>query len=181
MKKWLIIPLLFLAGCNPKVVSYLNSKSNFRSFETYRIVSPKVDNNKIDREMSFVFDAIKQNITDEMSRRNYEQSSVSPDLTLRYELTSGTRTETTRQQSFYYPVYNLNTRTIHEAVLLLELYDQRNKLVWQGSYDLDQERKEKRANKVIATAIAKIFTTYPHVALSNEADPTLTEYVKKKQ
>jgi len=181
MKKGcLFLFTLALVGCNQRVVTYLNPKSNFGSFESYRVVSPKLDNSKLNKESNLVYDLIKEGIALEMAKRNYEKSTVSPDLTLRYELTSSTRVQTSTNQSPFSPFYQVNSRTIHEAVLLLELYNEQKKLVWQGSYDLQQERKEKRVRKVIENAIGRIFTTYPYKALQKEPDPTLSKFEKRK-
>lgn len=182
MKKWLcLLMIVSFVGCSPKVVSYLNPKSNYKSFETYRLVSPKFDNKQVEGETSYIYDIVQENITAEMEKRSYQVSSISPNLTLRYELTSGTKVEVRQSSNPYDPFFRVNSRTIHEAIILLELFDQRNKLVWQGSYNLNQERKEKRVNKVISNAIARIFTTYPHKALTSKQDPSLTIYEKKKK
>ena len=179
MFKWLSFVLIVLiASCSQKVVSYTNPKSSYQSFETYRIINPKLDN-KLSSESSIAYEQIKKNISNEMARRGYEISSVTPDLILRFELASSTRVQTTTSQSLMYPVYRINSRTIHEGVLLLELLDQNKKLVWQGSYDLNQEKKEKRVIKVIENAVARIFTTYPYRALQKAPDPSLTELKKK--
>jgi len=181
MYKWTgIIVLIMLTGCSQRIITYLNPKANFQTFETYRLVSPKL-NNKASDATAGVYTMVKENITKEMTKRDYLPSSVSPDLTLRYELSSSTRVETSTSQSFYYPAFQVNTRTIHEAVLLFELFDQNNKLVWQGSYDLNQERKEKRVRKVIQNAVARIFTTYPYKALQKSPDISLQEFKKQQK
>ena len=180
MYKWIVFFLLMgLSGCSQRIISYVNPKASFRSFETFRVVSPKLDN-KLSSESNGVYELIRENIGAEMSRRNYVESSVSPHLTLRYELASSTRVETNNnQQPFGFQTWPVNSRTIHEAVLLFELFDQRKKLVWQGSYDLNQERKEKRVKKVITNAVGKIFTTYPYRALQQSPDESLTEFNRR--
>ena len=178
MYKWLSIILIFLIGCSQKVVSYTNPKSKYDRFETYRMVSPKLNNRSSD-DTSLAYELIKENISSEMTRRDYLHSTVAPDLTLRYEIASSTRVETNTSQSPFFPTFQINSRTIHEGVLLFELYDQNKKLVWQGSYDLNRERKEKKMTKVIENAIGRIFTTYPYRALQNAPDNTLTEFKKK--
>lgn len=179
MFKWIsLILVITTAACSQKIVSYSNPKSNYQSFETYRIINPRIDN-KPGNETFPAYEVIKENIINEMSKRGYEQSSVAPDLILRYDLASSTRVETTTSQSFFYPVYRINSRTIHEGILLLELHDQNKKLVWQGSYNLNQEKKEKRVKKVIENAIGRIFTSYPYRALQKDPDPSLTEFKKK--
>lgn len=182
MKKWILLFIagLLLVACNPKIVSYQNPRAAYRTFESYRLVSPKVDNNQLDSETASIFTKIKEEIEGQMSRRNYQLSSARPDLTLRYEVTSGTSVQTNVQQSFNFPGQTVNSRTITQSSLLLELLDQKNKLVWQGSYDLRQERKEKKVNRVIENAIGRIFTTYPYAAGNNQPIDSLTTYNRKK-
>jgi len=179
MNKWIsLILLVILSGCSQRIISFNNPKSKYQSFETYRIVNPKLKNRPSD-ETTLVYDLIVEKITSEMNKRDYTKSAVAPDLTFRYELTSSTRVETTTTQSLYFPAIQVNSRTIHEAVLLFELFDQNKKLVWQGSYDLNQERRERRIRKVIENAVGRIFTTYPYRALQKNPDPSLTEYKQK--
>ncbi|MEM6734925.1 MAG: DUF4136 domain-containing protein [Bacteroidota bacterium] len=180
MYRWIPVVSLLVLSCGQRVVSYTNSKANYKSFETYRMINPKIDNGNLDTDSSIAYDLIKHNISIEMKKRNYEPSSVSPDLILRYELTSSSRVETTTTQSFVFPIFRVNSRTIHEAVLLLEILDQNMKLVWQGSYDLNQEHKEKRVQKVIENAIGKIFTTYPYKSGESAPDPSLKAFKKNK-
>ncbi|GAB4245478.1 MAG: hypothetical protein Tsb0034_24010 [Ekhidna sp.] len=180
-KAWNIILVLGFFGCNQKVVSYVNPNARFDNYETYRLVSPKIDRTQIDGEASRIFTIIKESIAEQMSRRDYVQSSVTPDLTLRYEVTSGTRTQTTTQRSLYWPVYQINTQTIHESILLLELLDENEKLVWQGSYDLGQERREQKLKLMLQNSVARIFTTYPYKARDKNVYPELTTFEKKKK
>lgn len=183
MKKWLILTLFLAFGCSPKVVSYLNPKAKFKTYETYRLVSAKLDSKNVTPENTMVFDLIKENIHSQMKVRRYQQSNVTPDLTLRYEVTSSTRVENnTSQNNFYaYPRYQITTRTIYESVLLVELLDTNSKLVWQGSYDLRQQRKEKKVPAAIEKAVGYIFTTYPYEALSNTPNQELKTFEPKKK
>ena len=180
MKKWL--NWIYVAGlfsCSPNIISYQNPDAKYERFETYRIVNLKVDKSQLDKESALVYSTIRKEIEHEMTKRDYALSDVSPDLILRYELTSSSRVQTTAQQVGFSPYYNVSSRTIHESILLLELIDQNKKLVWQGSYDLQQERKESRLVKVIENAVAKIFTSYPYRALMPEPDQALTSLKKK--
>ncbi|MEO9871304.1 DUF4136 domain-containing protein [Ekhidna sp.] len=180
MKKWFLI-LLAVGACSPKIVSYVNSKADFKNFETYRLVSAKLESKNVTPESTLLLDQIKENIHNQMSKRNYQKSSVSPDLTLRYEISSSTRVESSNQTSPYFSRNQFSSRTIYESVLLLELFDQKKKLVWQGSYDLKQERKEKKATRAIEKAVAYTFTSYPYNALSSQQDEALKIVVKKKK
>ncbi|MEQ9468116.1 MAG: DUF4136 domain-containing protein [Ekhidna sp.] len=183
MKKWFAITLIVLTGCSPKVVSYLNPKAKFKTYETYRLVSAKLDSKNVTPENTLVFDHIKENIHSQMKTRGYQLSNVTPDLTLRYEVTSSTRVENnTSQNNFYsYPGYQITTRTIYESVLMVELLDTNNKLVWQGSYDLRQQRKEKKVPAAIEKAVGYIFTTYPYEALLNSPNEELRTLESKKK
>ena len=171
---------VLISGCSQRIVSYSNPKASYQSFSTYLLISPKLDN-KLADDTSLGYELIKENIRSEMTRRGYQETTVAPDLVLRYELTSSTRVQTTTSQSFAFPVFQINSRTIHEGVLLLELNDQNRKLVWQGSYDLDQERKEKQIKKVIKNAVGRIFTTYPYRAEQRRPDESLTEFKRSKK
>jgi len=179
MKKWFPVVLIALSACSPKVVSFVNEKAGFHQFETYRLVSAKSEPKNFTPENTQIFDLIRENIHTQMQRRGYEKSSITPDLTLRYEVTSNTRVEINNNTQFnpyynpYYPAFPVTSRTIYESVLLLELFDNNNKLVWQGSYDLRQERKEKRIVKAIERAVGYIFTSYPYRARSAEVDESL--------
>lgn len=170
------ISFLILLGCSQKIVSYINTSATFDQFQTYRIVSPRLNNQA--NESALAYKHLVSNIEKAMTKRDYQKSSIVPDLTLRYELTASTNVETTTTRSPIYPVYRIDSRTIHQAIILLELTDQNKKLVWQGSYDLKQEKNEKKIEKVIEKAIEKIFTTYPYRALEKHPDPTLTNLKK---
>ncbi|SNS76585.1 protein of unknown function [Ekhidna lutea] len=182
MKKWIFIAFISLSGCSPRVVSYLNENAHFKTFETYRLVSAKSESKNVAPENSMIFDLIRQNIHNEMERRDYIKSNVTPDLTLRYEVVSNTRVENDNNQNFgLYPTFRINSRTIYESILLLELTDQNKKLVWQGSYDLAQEKKEKKASRAIEKAVGHIFTTFPYRAKSTLIDESLKSNNKKKE
>ena len=168
MKIWYLVFLLAF-GCSPRIVTYVNERAGFNTFESYRLVSSQLESKNVSPENTQIFDMIKENIHYQMGRRNYKSSNISPDLLLRYEITSNTRVETsTVQDPFFITPPQVNSRMIYESVLLLELYNQNQKLVWQGSYDLRQQRKEKRTSRAIKKAIGYIFTTYPYQALSDD-------------
>ncbi|MEP5104054.1 MAG: DUF4136 domain-containing protein [Ekhidna sp.] len=180
MNKWLILLIPFLLCCSPKVVSYVNEKAAFKNYETFRIVSAKAESTNVTPENTQIFDLIKENILNQMERREYQLSNISPDLTLRYEVTSSARVETnTNRPSAFYPSYRIYSRTIYESIILIELINENKKLVWQGSYDLRQEKKEKKASRAIEKAVGHIFTTFPYKARSNQTFDELKTLEKK--
>jgi hypothetical protein len=187
MKRWLFLfTTSLLLSCSPKVISYLDSDADFKNFNSFRIVSVKLDGRKVAPESIKMFDDIKLEIMNQMLDRSYVQSNISPDLTLRYELSSSTRsTGNTNNNNFnnpigYPPSYSVTNSTIHESIILLELYDAKKKLIWQGSYDLKNEKKEQKTTKVIKNAIDQIFTTYPYKSGRNTIYQELTNKKKKK-
>lgn len=181
MKKCAILLVVLVASCSPKVVSYLNPKSKFGRYETYRIVTTKAESKIVHPENTLIFDLIRENIQSEMDKRSYKLSNVSPDLTLRYEVTSSTRTETNTNQSSLYFNPQVSSRVIYESVLIVELLNQNKKLVWQGSFDLSQQRREKKISAAIQKAVGHIFTTYPYRALTTREDESLKTFERKSK
>lgn len=179
MKNWLLLTLVVISSCSPKVVSYINEKAHFRQFETYRLVTTKAESKNLTPENTLVFDLIKESIQKEMVKRDYAISNVSPDLTLRYEVTASTRVDNSTNPVGPYYAPQVTTRTIYESILLIELYDPNKKLVWQGSYDVRQQKREKKASKAIEKAVGHIFTTYPYRAASAEVDESLKSINEK--
>lgn len=183
MKASFLLIVLLLFSCSPKIVSYVNSSSSFESYNTYRLVSARLDSKNVAPENTLVFDLIKEKIKDEMNVRGYVLSNVLPDLTMRYEIASSTRVESNNSgiMNPYGPPMSFSSRMIYESVLLIELFNSQKKLVWQGSYDLGQERKEKRIERAIEKAVGYIFTTYPYKAGSSREYEELKSYEPKKK
>ena len=183
MKKGLLLrgplPLLiFLTACTPKVVHYLDEQANYKSFESYELVNVKIGKRKIDPDATELLGTIESRIQYHMQdQRGYATSNVSPDLTLRYELVSNTRADNRANNSIF-SAPTVNLRVIYQSVVLLELLKGK-KLIWQGSYDLTQTKKEARNQKSINKAIDLIFTTYPYRAGSSNKDTSLTNTKKK--
>jgi len=167
-----------LISCNPKVVTYTNPKARFQNFSSYQIVNVKIGKRKLPPEATELLGFIESQIKLEMEeRRNYAPSNIDPDLVLRYELVSNTRTErNTNNSIFYSPSFSSNV--IYESVILIELLNNK-RLVWQGSYDLTQSRRETKNENAVKKAIGFIFTTYPYLAGKAVPDPTLTTKKKK--
>lgn len=173
--------VIFLIGCNPRIVKYLNPTAKYGSFESYNIVNVKIDKRKLNANSTQLLGIIESEIKNHMEeRRGYVLSNVSPDLILRYELVSNARSDTNNnngRRSIFNSFQNINTQVIYESVILLELLH-KGKLIWQGSYDLNQSRRISKNEDIFRNAINRIFTTYPYKAGHAEPDPTLTEMQK---
>lgn len=160
------LPLLVLSlliGCSPKAIFFVNEKAYDRQSETYFLVIPKIEKNLKEQpnESRSLYAHLEELIKSEMQRKGYQYSTINPDLTLRYEITSSTRTESNTFRDPFRPTFQVSTRTIREGVLWIEAYNAKNKIVWQGSYNLNPARKEKRLQEVLKNAVFKIVETYP--------------------
>lgn len=180
MKHVLVILILTaLISCNPKVVSYINSKARFQNFSSYQLVNVKIGKRNLPPEATELLGSIESEIKVEMEqRRNYVTSNIDPDLILRYELVSNTRTERSTNNNSVFNTPSFNSNVVYESVILIELLNNK-KLVWQGSYDLTQSRRETRNENAVKKAIGLIFTTYPYTAGKAVSDPALTTKKKK--
>lgn len=178
MNRMLLLLLIALSACSPKVVHYINPTAKFASFESYDLVNVKKSKSGLDPESSSFFQFIEKQIVGHMEQdRNYKPSKINPDLILRYELVSNSRTDANvNRNPLQFPTYSV--RVLNESVILLELYNQK-KLVWQGSFDLTQSRREEGTEKRMKKAIEYIFTTYPYQAGSARPDPSLTSKKEK--
>ena len=179
MSRSIVLLSLLLLSCTPQIVSYVNEKSDFKSFETYRIVNPKLNNRELTDtpEARLIYETIIEHIENQMTERGYVKSSIAQDMTLRFELSSGTRVDTNINETPF--SLNVSSRTIHQSILLLELHDRSKKLIWQGSYDLKNEQKEKQIKKVIENAVRRIFTSYGYRAKQAHPDESLINIKKK--
>ncbi len=170
--------MLFLS-CSQNVVTYTNSKAKFQNFSSYQIVNVKIGKRKLPAAATELLGTIESQIRIEMEeRRNYVSSNVKPDLILRYELASNTRTGSNTRNNALLQGPSFGSNVIYESVILIELLENK-RLIWQGSYDLNQSRREARNENTINKAISLIFTTYPYKAGIAEPDLSLTSKKKK--
>jgi hypothetical protein len=175
----ILMSLLLFVSCSSKVITYTNPKAKFSNFSSYQIVNAKIGKRQLPPDATELLGIVESQIKMEMEeKRNYEISNISPDLILRYELVSNTRTESNNDNSIYSVYSSANTRIIYQSVILLELMNN-NKLIWQGSYNLNQSKREKKNETAVEKAISLIFTTYPYKAGSGSPDTSLTIKNKK--
>lgn len=172
--------MFFLSGCANKVITFTNDASRFGAYQTYTIVNFKSSNNEVSETGSQVMNAIQMFIGDQMARRAYTPDGNDPDLLVRYELISNQVVETSVnnnpyfRSSYYYPDRYFRMRTFLESALLIEIKDlTSNKLVWQGSVDLNKYNKKKNNQEILEKAINEIFNTYLYRAGSKMPDESL--------
>lgn len=177
MFKWLFcLSTLILFQCSLKVVNFTNEKADFERYKSFRVINYKAENSQLDQNSRNIFQLLESEISNEMTRRNYSLSNISPDLLVRYELISNQNTETRRTDYNYgyYVVPNFSTTTFITSVLLIELIDfSSKKIVWQASVDLKDLSKKTEQNEMLKSAVKQTFNTYLHTSGNNEEHPNL--------
>ncbi|MEQ8471453.1 MAG: DUF4136 domain-containing protein [Marinoscillum sp.] len=173
----LLLVFLVLFGCSPKVIHFVNSKSDFSNYSSFEVVNFKASNTDISAEGAQIFRNIERNISEQLETRGYNNQQDNPDLAARYELISNQITEVRRTTNpYYFPSYGnyYTTRTLLESALLVEIFDTKTKkLVWQASVDLKKYTKRNNKEEILREAVTQLFNTYLYRANSNTPDESL--------
>jgi hypothetical protein len=176
MKNRLVIVLLVLSGCAPKALTYLNEEGvKFQNFQTYRIINTKLDRTNLSKEGREIIDIVEASLREKMKDRGYEESNLGPDLILRYDISTNRQTESSRNYSPYgAPV---TSRSYLESLIIVDLTDaKREKMFWQGSYDLKQQSKQLKKEQATEDAISEIYYSFPYRAGDAKPDPQLADW-----
>jgi hypothetical protein len=179
MNKWgLIFIFSYLISCSPRIIQFVNDQARFDQFNDYIIVGLKGQNMQKIVDDDKIIDRIEEAIHSELGRRGYAPNKQDPDLIVRYEVISSTKTQDTNQTmspfqyTGYGPIYNF--RTVIESILLVEILDASNqKLVWQASMDLRDHSKTTKRKDVLKAAVERLFDTYLYRAGQKMPDPNL--------
>mgnify|MGYP006274509109 CR=1 FL=1 len=170
MVRFSIILLFLILSCSPKVISYLNDRSAFSRYNTFYLQNLK----RSGAAREGVTPRIEQAILGNMEYRDYEFSKDDPDLLLRYEIISSTRSDVRVNPSPYGFAGNLSVRTFNESIILLELKDRKtDKLVWQASIDMRDHAQLRKRKDPLQAAVKKLFDTFPYRAGWPNPDQTL--------
>lgn len=164
---WLFFMLFssVLMSCNNyKVISFNNPDFTNKNYQSYKLITKAPDSLLFNQKtlVGEVHDAI----INEMKVIGYEQVSQKSDLILRYKFFSNNRSEVNsnfRNRPFSDPTpFSVQTRNVNESILLIDLHDRKDeKLVWQGSVDLNlSTNRRRKANDEIPTIVNEIFKTY---------------------
>ena len=174
MKRFFIV-FLVVAGCSPKALTYLNEETRFDKFQTYRLLNSKLERTNLSKEGRDIMDLLESSIKAEMSKRGYQESNLSPDLVLRYEITTNRFTSTNTGGSPFVPT--ISTRTYLQSVVIIDLTDaSQKKMFWQSSYDLEQQSRKLKKEQATEDAISEIFYSYPYRAGQFKPDPQLADW-----
>ncbi len=172
MNRWLFFLSVVFASCGVNVVDYLNEQARFNTFESYVLLGMKGQNLGESSDQMAIIRRMENAVVSEMTRRGYRKTDDDPDLILRYEIISGSRTEQNNTNSFYFAPPT--SRQFTESIILLEMTNfETKKLVWQASLDLREHHKITKRKDVLTSAVQNIFNTYLYRAGSSQKDETL--------
>lgn len=153
-----IVTLVLFAGCSPKVVGIYNSgtlKSIPKSYHVYatdEVESLSEDGQVFDQRLVTI-------ITDDLDAKGLTESSL-PDIYISFMISVHSSEETT-QTSYsrydYYRYYNygyydpnqFNNRTYKQGVLIIDIKNVNNKLVWQGSKAFKMSSKQSSREELL--------------------------------
>ena len=176
MRLYLLIFIVLVVGCSPKVVRFVNDDSSFDQYGTYLVVNYKTNNAELSKDGLELLNNIEMQLQEQLDRRGYEAVSTKPDILLRYEFISNNNSRSNINSNPYDPFVTVNTRTFRESILLFELTDRKTKkLIWQASIDLKQQHKPKKKREELNKAIAALFNTYPYRALTAKPDHSIIQ------
>ena len=172
----LIIPLLaalFISSCAPKVVGIYNTEVVGKQPSSFYINSPDEGNSLSEKEQLFneqLISIIK--VALESKKLNY---SSLPDLYVSYMINVH-RTQETNETNFsqfdqnqyynnrYYDPTRFETRTFKEGVLIIDIKNHDNKLVWQGSRNFKLKTKES-VQTVLPAICEEVITSFDPLKL----------------
>lgn len=151
-------------------MTYFNEEVKFQNFSTYRILSTKVDRTNLSKKGYIILDLLEFSIREKMRVRGYQESNLSPDLILRYEISTNQYATNTNSSPF-------TPNTSMKSIILLDLTDaEKKKMFWQSSYDLKQQQKKHKKEHATEDAISEIFYSFPYRAGQSEMDPKLSDW-----
>lgn len=171
MVKNLVILLLILSACSPKIISYINERSDFSSYESFYVINLKKGKLGPEDVTPRLEDAIRSN----MLLRNYTIDKENPDLILRYEVVSSTKSNVSVSGSPF--MFGSITRNVfNESIILFEMKDGKtNKLVWQASIDMNDHAELLKRKDPLKAAVNELFSSYLYKAGEGQPDPTLIQ------
>lgn len=174
--KWLFYLLftLLLPACkNSKVISFNNPELINRDYLSYKFVTEEPDSLLFDERS--VLRELHDGIEAQMALRDLTSVSENSDLLLRYKLFSNRNVSQVayrrndgsifRNRTFANPNFiDFSYRNLTESILLIDIFDiKREKLVWQGSLDLNVPAyKNKRGKELIKDAVVEIFDSFQY-------------------
>ena len=160
---WII---LLMACGGTRVVSFYNPTYERNKYKSFTI-RENYDHDKLSREHQKLDSLILDEVRKGFLSLGYKESSL-PDLYVTFQINLNTTSETHTERNYYsgynyygyspYP-YNIYTTNYKEGVVILEVRNDNNKLVWQGSKDF-KVKKGKETSELLIETIGEIARSF---------------------
>lgn len=136
--KLLSILILFISGCSPRVIGIYNDGVG-RNAKSYMILLPEKEIKPSDNSANL--DSLLQEIISASLNNKGLHSSKLPDLYISYMINVHTTSDTQPENFNYYnrynyynsPYYGYTSQTYKQGVFIIDIRNNDNLLVWQGS------------------------------------------------
>jgi hypothetical protein len=144
---------------------------NAATLSSYHIENIKAERAGNQEKAPIIVD-LENAIKSEMATRGYLEVDRNAELKLRYEIVANKNNNYSlsqspyRRQTIYNQSYFLNSpfnyREFTESILLIEIkHAGTEKIIWQGSLDMEFSQRSKDTKEIILNAVKLIFDTYP--------------------
>ena len=159
----LLILSFLLTNCSTKVVGIYNYNVTHKKPDTFLVYSAgeytslSPDNEDLDSQL-------QQIISNSLLLKGLKNSSI-PDIYVSYIISVNTSSETQRNNNspytrYYYDYsYNYSTRNYKEGVLIIDIKNDDNKLIWQGSKTFKVKSKQS-VEELLPEICREIMTAY---------------------
>jgi uncharacterized protein DUF4136 len=136
----LIIMVWLFSGCATKVVSIYNSRAGVKSPRTFLVRTAR-ERTVLSEENQQLDSLLQSIITNNLKHKGLKVSAI-PDLYVSYLINTHSATEVsdTYNNAYYgynyytYPTYyDFNARTYKEGVFIIDIKNNNDVLIWQGS------------------------------------------------
>jgi hypothetical protein len=160
---YLLVVILILAGCATKVVSIYNYSNTNKNPSTF-FVSPSSEYASLSLANKKIDSLLQKVISKTLGLKGLKVSSL-PDLYVSYIINVHTSSETQTESNYPYDRYNysyyqnFSTRNYKEGVLIIDIKDNRGKLIWQGSKSFKIHSKQS-VEELLPEICQEIITTY---------------------
>ena len=147
----LIIFILIITGCAPKVVGIYNDGAFNKNLRTFIVSNPNGEYSSSDEKM-LLDNRLNDIITTSLENKGLRTSSL-PDLYVTYMTSVYNTSETTtnnynygnpysRSNYRYQNPYDYSTTSYKTGVFIIDIKNSQNKLVWQGSKTFKLKSKQ---------------------------------------
>lgn len=158
----IVVSIFLFARCTAsKVVSFYIEDENNIHFQTFSFYKRDIKN--LSPEQARLDSLLEQTITEGLKAKGYSKRYPS-DVYVSLSITSSnTSSSDVNSPSYYrrtyYPYYDVNITQYKEGVFLIEIHNQNDKLIWQGSKTF-KVRNSKDTNQLLLQYASEIVGSF---------------------